>query len=389
VRRFFGKTFLWSAALSASLAFAGLRQIDARRSDASSVSPAYLDYHVDVAHDGSALESSLRFSLQWLKRHQHAEGMWSARSFGQLCEGDGCAGAGADPHDVGVTALAVLAILEAGPVGDRLQDAARKGLSWLGEQQGLDGGVGPSSGKFMYGHAISTLAFARSCPVLGDDTYRGRALRGARFLKQARNPGYAWRYGIRDGENDTSVTAWAGAALLACAAPEIGAAVEPRVWDWIRRSLAQSTSDWTLETSYRHSGGGVSGDRFERNEGLTAMALWLRLRMGADPAAPEIAGASRRLGWCLPVWNELGSSVDYAAWFAGTRALAACGNRDLWDPWSSAARRILVSHQRKYADGCGCGSWDPVDRWGAEGGRVYATAMNALTLGVIRSHGAP
>jgi hypothetical protein len=48
-----------------------------------------------------------------------------------------------------------------------------------------------------------------------------------------------------------------------------------------------------------------------------------------------------------------------------------------------------VAHQRKYADGCGCGSWDPVDRWGAEGGRVYATAMNALTLGVIRSHAAP
>ena len=32
--------------------------------------------------------------------------------------------------------------------------------------------------------------------------------------------------------------------------------------------------------------------------------------------------------------------------------------------------------------GCANGSWDPVDRWGFEGGRVYATAINALTLEV-------
>jgi len=389
VRRIPGATFLWSAVLSGSLAFAGLRYGEARRPDTGCANPAYFDYHVDVAHEGSALESSLRFALQWLKRHQHAEGMWSARSFGQLCEGDGCPGAGADPHDVGVTGLAVLAILEAGPAGERFRDSARKGLAWLGEQQGLDGCVGPSSGKFMYGHAIATLAFARACPLLGDEDCRARALRGARFLKQARNPGTAWRYGIRDGDNDTSVTAWAGAALLACAAPEVGATVEPSVWDGIRRSLGQSTSDWTQETSYRLSGGGPTDGRFERNEGLTAMALWLRLRMGADASSPELRAAARRLGWCLPVWNESGSSVDYTAWFAGTRALAAIGNRDLWEPWSGAARRILVAHQRKYADGCGCGSWDPVDRWGVEGGRVYATAMNALTLGLIRSASTP
>ena len=29
-----------------------------------------------------------------------------------------------------------------------------------------------------------------------------------------------------------------------------------------------------------------------------------------------------------------------------------------------------------------CGSWEPIDRWGGEGGRVYATAINALTLEV-------
>ena len=380
--RLIGKPFLCSAAVTSALVFAGL-WLEGRRSDARSTPHAFVDYHVDVAHEGSALENAQHAALKWLKRHQHPEGLWSARSFGQLCEGDGCLGGGADEHDVGATALAVLAILESGAQRARFEESARKGLAWLAEQQGLDGCFGPSSGKFMYGHAISTLAFARACAILGDEEYRPRALRGARFLKQARNTGYAWRYGMRDGENDTSVTTWAAAAILACAAPEVGGTLEPRITDGIRRSLDQSTSAWTHETSYRRAGTADLDERYEKNEGLTAMAVWLRLRMGAERTAPEIRGAARRLGWSLPCWNDSGSSVDFAAWFSGTRALALYGDAELWDAWSANARRILVSHQRKYADGCGHGSWDPVDRWGREGGRVYATAMNALTLSVL------
>ena len=84
---------------------------------------------------------------------------------------------------------------------------------------------------------------------------------------------------------------------------------------------AQSTSDWTHETSYRRAGASDADDRYEKNEGLTAMTVWLRLRMGADRNSPEIRGAARRLGWSLPCWNPSGSSVDFTAWFAGTRAL--------------------------------------------------------------------
>jgi hypothetical protein len=380
-----GRPFLWSAALTASLAFCGLRAGDDRRPEASATPTAFMDPHIDVAHEGSALESSLRFALQWLKRHQHNEGLWSARSFGQLCEGDVCPGGGADEHDVGATAMAVLAILESGPLRGRFEVSARKGLDWLAEQQGLDGCFGPSSGKFMYGHAIATLAFARACSILGEDEYRPRAARGARFLKQARNPGYAWRYGPRDGENDTSVTAWAGAALVACSAPDVGIPVEPRVFEGIRRALGQATSDWTYETSYRRAGSVESETRFEKNDGLTASAVWLRLQIGSARTSPEVRGGARRLGWNLPTWNDSGSSVDFASWFAGTRALSAYGDPELWEAWSGNVRRALVSHQRKYADGCGCGSWDPVDRWGAEGGRVYSTAINVLTLNLILS----
>src|SRR5579863_371801 len=100
--------FLLSAAITAALALAVLVVVPARESPVRPSPQAFMDAHVDVAHDGSAAETSLRFALQWLRRHQLAEGMWSARSFGQLCEGDACTGGGSDEHDVGATALAVL-----------------------------------------------------------------------------------------------------------------------------------------------------------------------------------------------------------------------------------------------------------------------------------------
>jgi hypothetical protein len=345
-----------------------------------------MDPHVDVAHEGTALETSLRFALQWLKRHQHPQGVWSARFFGQMCEGEGCAGGGADEFDVGTTSLAVLAELEAGALQSRYEESARKGLKWLEAQQGLDGCFGPSSGKFIYGHALATLAFARACTVLRAEEFRGAAVRGARFLKQARNPGCAWRYGIRDGENDISVTLWAASALLACAAPEVGVPVEPRVFEGIRRAVSQATSEWTHETSYPRAGDLDADPHFERNEGLSGSAVWLRLRSGLDPANSEVRAVARRLGWSLPCWNQAGTTVDYVAWYSGTRALSDYGDPELWGAWSGNVRRILVSHQRKYAEGCNCGSWDPVARWGRGGGRVYATALNALTLEILLDH---
>ena len=44
-------------------------------------------------------------------------------------------------------------------------------------------------------------------------------------------------------------------------------------------------------------------------------------------------------------------------------------------------KAALVPHQKIKKDGCADGSWDPeACRWGFAGGRVYATAINVLTL---------
>ncbi len=386
------RPFVVAFAVTATLSLGALLLRDARRTPRDPVPPrhageaAYVDARRDVAHEGDALPHAVLGALDWLARHQYAEGLWSARSFAQLCEGRACLGRGEDEHDLGVTALAALAILESGRARPKYEDCARRALQWLARRQDEGGCIGPRAGKYMYGHAIATLAFARAYPVLGEAIYKHHAARGIRFLEMARNPGLAWRYGVRDGENDTSVTGWAGAAFLAAASPEVDIEVDPRALEGIYRWLDEVTGDRYGEVSYRRRGGGSASvrglnDHYERNEGLTAVAVWLWLRSGDPRHASRARVGARRLCGGLPVWDGDGTGADFSAWFAGTRALAACGDPALWDPWAARVRRLLVSHQRKFNEGCAQGSWDPADKWGCEGGRVYATAMNLLTLG--------
>jgi hypothetical protein len=55
----------------------------------------------------------------------------------------------------------------------------------------------------------------------------------------------------------------------------------------------------------------------------------------------------------------------------------------MWKKWNEPMKNALVPNQKTGKDGCKNGSWDPdQERWGAEGGRVYAVAINALTLEV-------
>ena len=49
----------------------------------------------------------------------------------------------------------------------------------------------------------------------------------------------------------------------------------------------------------------------------------------------------------------------------------------MWKKWNEPMKNALVPSQKTSKDGCQNGSWEPVSRWGFEGGRVWATAANA------------
>jgi len=70
-------------------------------------------------------------------------------------------------------------------------------------------------------------------------------------------------------------------------------------------------------------------------------------------------------------------------WYYGTLAMFQVGGPG-WRTWSEALTAAALPSQRRDGDACGMlGSWDPVDPWGPDGGRVYATALMALSLQVV------
>jgi hypothetical protein len=53
-----------------------------------------------------------------------------------------------------------------------------------------------------------------------------------------------------------------------------------------------------------------------------------------------------------------------------------------WDRWNAALKTALLDQQRLDKTQHEYGSWDPVDPWSQEGGRVYSTSVNCLCMEV-------
>ena len=95
---------------------------------------------------------------------------------------------------------------------------------------------------------------------------------------------------------------------------------------------------------------------------------------------PHYRSSLTLLGKDLP--KPDGNSIDFYYWFHGTEAmLLADGPRgSRWKQWNIKLKSALVPLQNGSTEGCKAGSWETFGRWTGEGGRVYATALNTLTL---------
>ncbi len=83
-----------------------------------------------------------------------------------------------------------------------------------------------------------------------------------------------------------------------------------------------------------------------------------------------------------PTWNTQDGSIDMYYWYYATLAMFQVGGEP-WKKWEAAMKPAIIDTQRKDTDYCKLkGSWDPLDPWGVDGGRVYSTACLALCLEV-------
>jgi len=348
---------------------------------------------VEVEHEPDFV-SVLDSSAAWLVRHQFpTDGSWSASGYMQMCPHQACLGAGREEHSLALTALAVLAIIESGmcdPRRARSRDvdfraAAEKGIRWLMRQMDDNHCFGRRDGKYLLGHAIATLAMARWGAVTWDALHRHMAEQGLKFLLRARTRGAGWRYGPEAGATDMTVTGWAMAAVEVCRAIYID--VPENVNGDVARWLDDVTDPLNYRAGYTargERGWKIAGlnDRYDDHETNTAIALHVRMAIGQEPASASAKGAVWRLSADLPYRNADGLSVDYLYWYHGTQALVRAQREgEVWREWQRRALDGILPARRR--TGCYEGSWDPSDKWGCEGGRVYATALNTITLAAI------
>jgi tetratricopeptide (TPR) repeat protein len=357
------------------------------------------------------------FGLDWLVRHQDLEGFWDCDGFDMQCSLNRCNGKGKPVNDVGVTGLALLALL--GP-GDRPMDGSYarsvlRGLQYLCAVQDPETGslcashyevkhvgkrvtqtVRHSIPKWMYNNATATLALLRAYRLFPWPPLAPHVQRALEFAHETRNPGKAWRYN-RGNEidpkemNDVSVTGWMVRCLAEAARGDLGIH-EQDIKDALLY-IDEMTDSATGRTGYNQRGNYCSreaGDAeiwpYEVVESMTGVGMICRILCGeilGDLESQEemLEKGVRLLLANPPKWDRDAGTIDYYYWYHGTRAMREMGGR-AWKVWKGHQLKALLDNQR--TDGCEKGSWDPQrDPWGNCGGRVYSTALCTMALQVI------
>jgi hypothetical protein len=328
---------------------------------------------------GAAVDSA----LAWLARHQGDDGAWRSKSFTLQCADVGCGGAAAaDDHTVGVTGLAILAFLGRGHThkAGEYQAQVRNGLHYLQSVQAENGCVGgrDEGGHYIYSHAVATMALAEAYGMTRTPSFKVSAEKARDYLLAAQNPYLGWRYGIRPGDNDSSVTAWAVMALKSVKVA--GLKVPDFAFAGARNWFDKVTDTAFYKTGYVQKGDNgarmVDAQQYQPTEAMTAAAVACRRLMGQAADDKAVQGGTLLIMNQPPKW-EPGSGNDFYYWYFGTLACYQQGGK-AWRVWSPKLRAALVRNQRRTGDAAG--SWDTESAWGKAGGRVYTTAINCLSL---------
>jgi hypothetical protein len=98
-------------------------------------------------------------------------------------------------------------------------------------------------------------------------------------------------------------------------------------------------------------------------------------------------GAQHMLDYPPMYGNTRSRQRDTYYWYYATQVMFHMKG-DYWRRWHGQLYPLLIGMQTK--QGPMAGSWDPggdaPDRWAGQGGRIYVTTMNLLSLEVYYRH---
>jgi hypothetical protein len=320
--------------------------------------------------EAGGTDAALERGLGWLLQAQEPSGGWSAARWG-----------GQAAYDVGLSGLAILAILNAPPaLGEHATGAApsprgalARGIAFLRGQQSSDGRFGPCFPGALYNHAIATMAMLEAFGRERDGALLDPIDRGLGFLCRSQSSDGGWGYlGCNSEPANTAMTCWPLQGLV------------------LARGLGFSGLDAAIRGGLRHLsrvcdesgrlGYRRAGEFLHGPEALSSMGAYCLL-LAKDTSVFPSASRSRlldRVGFARPAPAGRNLYRDFF-FLSALEALQPGGQRRL----PREAIEALASEQ--VPSGRNRGSWEPAtDAWSSAGGRLYSTAMATLILEIER-----
>lgn len=314
-----------------------------------------------------ASEKAVEAALEWLAAHQLPSGAWSLVHTKGECNGR-CRHSGSqDRFDPAATGLSLLAFLGAGYThreGKYQQNVARgiyflrqiveetpQGASYLGQ-----------SDRGMYNHGIATFAICEAYQLTGDPDLKRACQHAINFIVSSQSYQGGWGY-LPKQPGDLTISGWQMMALKSASAAglDVPTSTVLRAKAFVESQKAKDGVNYF----YREAG--------EKSITCTSIGILMRMFLGDSWTDPSIIEGMKQ----IDRYDDYGNDI-YFRYYATLTLFHAGGS--FWERWNERCREHLIRTQA--TEGHEAGSWYFENPFGKEGGRLYTTAMAAMTLEV-------
>ena len=330
-------------------------------------------------------EESVDLALEWIVRHQLPNGSWSF----DHTEGEGnfrqTPGAGsASEAKIGATAMALLPLLGAGHthVSGEHKEAVKKGFEFLkraGERRNKKMISYSEPEGELYSHGLAAIALCECYGMTYDKELEPYAQGAINFTIYAQDPrGGGWRYKPQQ-RGDTSAVGWQLMALKSAKISHLE--TKPKTFRLATAFLDSVSDSRGSDYGYATKPGSRSSPT------LQSIGLLCRMYLGWNQDRPGLVDGMDRIAEVGPD-TTYGINMYYN--YYATQAMSQMyKGKPQWKNWNLKMRDFLVSTQGREGDARG--SWhfatsnpdkQKANNWSKRGGRLYDTAMCAMTLEV-------
>ncbi|MBN2579159.1 MAG: terpene cyclase/mutase family protein [Pirellulales bacterium] len=315
-------------------------------------------------------ERAVALALQWFARHQMPDGGWCFNhDAAPQCQGQ-CRNPGSlAKARIAATSLALLPFLGAGQTHKegKYKPLVKNGLYFLINQIR----IGPEGARldepetgFMYSHGLASIVLCEAYALTHDKGLQTPAQGAINFICYAQDPvGGGWRYMPRQ-KGDTSVVGWQIMALKSAHMAYLN--VPPETVKKAYEFLDSVQTDSGANYGYTDPGKGP---------GTTAIGLLCRMYLGWKKDNPAL---QRGVEWLCRLGPSEGNM--YYNYYA-TQVLHHWEGPE-WKKWNEEMREFLILNQAKLGHEEGSWFFSGSDAGASKGGRLYFTALAAMTLEV-------